>query len=200
MLAHTKYLLRLLLLFALFTGCVSTENKIGGHVINEDGFTKCNEKADSLNLFHYQDTVVSFKINLPTEWWLEQSLTDGKYGITTVDSSLAQDETRLIAVTVMTELNMKLIDYIGSEVNIMSKDSSMSIQKIGKHQFDSLDAYWIRYERNESVKTNGIVNYFIDTKSDRIFIVHSVTFGKKDVDNKLCHLQSLATSFKIGND
>jgi hypothetical protein len=84
-----KKKLQVIFLILLFPGCASDE-KIDGFTINEEEVINCNEEWEDSNLFYYQDTIEKFKIKLPRDWWLEQSLIDGKYGITTVDISLTQ--------------------------------------------------------------------------------------------------------------
>ena len=188
------------MLILIFTGCVNKERKIEGFVINEGRFEKCIEKMANPNFFYYQDTLEKFRIKLPRDWWLEKSESEEKYGITTVDSSLNQNETRLIAVTVIERIKTSLKEYVSSEIKSMNTDSTMFIQKIGKQQIDSLESFWVNYKTNDKLKTNGILNYLKDNKSDRIFIIHSIVFGDTEVDTRLCHLQNLVMTFRINKE
>ncbi|WP_107039981.1 hypothetical protein [Brumimicrobium mesophilum] len=158
-----KAKLYILPLILLLFSCKNEKN-IDGFKINIDEAMDCfNEQLDSDN-FIYQDTIEKFKICLPKNWWLEQSTIEGNYGITAVDSSLSQNETRLIAVTVIHDIKIELIDYFNSEVKMANKDILMVLKKIGKHQIDSIEHYWIKYEENSKEKANGVLNYLYSKK------------------------------------
>lgn len=192
--------LQILILILIIFGCTNSDKKIEGFVINEGEFDNCMEKMANQNSVYYQDTIQNFKIKLPSEWWLEKSELGNSYGITTVDSSLNKNESRLIAVTVIPVIKSTLKEYFSSEIRIMTKDPTMQIQKIGKLKIDALNSYWISYTKNDTLKANGILNYLNDNNSDRIFIIHSVVFGENEVDKRLCQLQNLVMTLKINDE
>ncbi len=196
-----KKTLQILILILITTGCITTrEGKIEGFVLNEGRFENCIEKMANPNFFYYQDTIEKFKIKLHRDWWLEKSETENNYGFTTVDSSLNQNETRLIAVSVIPRIKTNLKEYVFSEIKSLNLDSTMLIQRIGKHQIDSLDSYWLNYKANDTLKINGILNYLKDNESDRIFIIHSIVIGDNEIDKRLCHLQNLTMTFRVNDE
>lgn len=192
-----KKILQILTLVLIISGCINTDRNIEGFVITNGRYKNCIEKMANPNFFYYRDSLEKFKIKLPRDWWLEKSETEDNYGITSVDSSMLQNETRLIAVTVIPEINDNLFEYFSTEIKNMKNDSIMEIQEIGKHHIDSIESYWINYKADEELKTNGILNYLKDNQSNRVFIIHSVAFGENEIDNRLCHLQNLVMTFRL---
>lgn len=195
-----KKILQILTIILIVSGCVNTNRKIEGFLINEGRYKFCIEKMANPNFFYYQDTLENFKIMLHREWWLEKSEIKNSYGITAIDSTLNQNETRLIAVTVLSEVNENLFEYVSSEIRNMKNDSSMQILKVGKHRIDLFESYWIKYRANEKLETNGILNYFKDDETGRMFIIHSLAFGDKNNDKVLCHLQNLVMTFRMNDE
>lgn len=193
-------ILQTLFLIFIIYGCTNSDNKIEGFFIHDGGFESCIEMMEDLNYEYYEDTIENFRIKLPRNWWLENTALENIYGITTVDSSLNKNDTRLIAVTVIPGIKTTFKEYISSELRAIKKDTTFLIQKIGRLQIDKLNSFWISYTANDSLKTNGILNYLKDSNTDRIFIVHSVVFGEREIENRLCQLQNLVSTFGLNNE
>jgi len=192
-----KITLTSLTIVLVFFGCqdTTTFKHTKKNTIGKETDT-CFSLVNHLELINYQDPKGEYKIQLPKNWWLEETLVLNNYGVTVVDSTLSPSEGWGIAISTLKN-TMPLKEYINNEINKIEKDNNVRILDTGEQIINKEKFYWIKCEYDDELKTTSYLNYFNNNDKNRVYIVNSFANGLKNINYRICQLQSLIKTFEL---
>lgn len=194
-----NYLIYLSFIFVICPGCVQQNNAIREIPITTF-YNNCDEIIDFGEMITIGDPSDKFMISLPYSWDIQESYSDTLFGIFASNIFKAgNDPKKLQSISVTGySTNDSLKVYVEKELTSLKKDTSISVNEMGKTTINDRNGYWVLFENNfEEGDIVNLVVFIKREKSNEIYLIQTSVYKTENFRERICRLKQLINTFEI---
>ncbi|MBC8490768.1 MAG: hypothetical protein H8D45_32525 [Bacteroidetes bacterium] len=186
-------------IFVICSGCVQQNNAIREIPITTY-YNNCDAIIDFGVIITIGDPSDKFMISLPYSWDIQESYFDTLFGIFASNIfETGNDPKKLQSISITGySTNDSLKVYVEKELTSLKKDTSISVNEMGKTTINDRNGYWVLFENN--FKDGDIVNLVVfikREKSNEIYLIQSSVYKTENFRERICRLKQLVNTFEI---